>query len=115
MANFEIYEDESGDHRWRLRAGEHVVAAGGQGHWDPDEAAEALEQVREAAPQGEIVESGSPRFDVYQALSGDWRWRMVGPGGRVVADSGEAYATKAAARDAILAVQAVVEDADLLG
>lgn len=115
MANFEIYEDDSGEHRWRLRAGEHVVADGGQGHWDPDEAQEALEMVREAAPDGGVVESGSPRFDVYQALSGDWRWRMVAPGGRVVADSGEDYATKAAARDAIEALQAVVEDADLLG
>lgn len=115
MASFEIYEDEFGEHRWRLRNGDHVVADGGDSHWDPEKARAALETVREGAPNGGIVESGTPHFDVYQDLDGDWRWRMVGPNGRIVADSSQGYPTKATARDAVEALQAVADDADLPG
>jgi hypothetical protein len=36
---------------------------------------------------------------VYQARDG-WRWRLKAANGRIVADSGEAYSTKANARRA---------------
>jgi uncharacterized protein len=36
-------------------------------------------------------------FDVYQDISGEWRWRLWAKNGKVVADSGESYKRKAAA------------------
>jgi uncharacterized protein YegP (UPF0339 family) len=34
-----------------------------------------------------------PTIRVYQSADG-WRWRMVAPNGRVIADSGEAYSRR---------------------
>lgn len=36
-------------------------------------------------------------FDVYQDISGEWRWRLWAKNGKVVADSGEGYKRKAGA------------------
>ena len=35
------------------------------------------------------------RFEYYQDASGEWRWRLVARNGRIVADSGEGYSSKA--------------------
>lgn len=47
------------------------------------------------------------QFLVYQSADG-WRWRLVARNGRIVADSGEAYARKAGAIRACKAMQAYV-------
>jgi uncharacterized protein YegP (UPF0339 family) len=33
----------------------------------------------------------TPRFKVYEDERGEWRWRLVSPNGRIIADSGEGY------------------------
>lgn len=35
-----------------------------------------------------------PRFEVYKDAKSEWRWRLVARNGRIVADSGEGYASK---------------------
>jgi uncharacterized protein YegP (UPF0339 family) len=42
----------------------------------------------------------SSRFDVYQDKAGEWRWRLLAPNGRTIADSGEGYTREADARRA---------------
>lgn len=37
------------------------------------------------------------RFDVYQDAARLWRWRFIAPNGRIMADSGEGYSTRAKA------------------
>lgn len=109
MASFEIYEDVSGQRRWRLRSRDRIVADSGDPRWDPDDVREALERVRDGTPDGPLVEDGSPHSEVYRDQGGDWHWRLVGPEGRVLADSADGYATMAAARDAIEALRAVTD------
>ncbi len=48
-------------------------------------------------------------FRVYRAADG-WRWRFVAPNGRVMADSGEAYARRDSAVKAAERVQQVIAD-----
>ena len=36
-----------------------------------------------------------PVYRVYQDAAGEWRWRLVAANNRIVADSGEGYASKA--------------------
>jgi uncharacterized protein YegP (UPF0339 family) len=33
----------------------------------------------------------TPRFKVYEDERGEWRWRLVSPNGKIIADSGEGY------------------------
>jgi uncharacterized protein YegP (UPF0339 family) len=42
-------------------------------------------------------------YEVYQAADG-WRWRLVAPNGRIVADSGEAFASRSNATRSIRAI-----------
>jgi len=44
---------------------------------------------------------------IYQAADG-WRWRLKASNGRIVADGGEAYRTKANARRAVKRLLAAV-------
>lgn len=46
-------------------------------------------RVEEAAPPA----SGKPKFCVYEAKDG-WRWRLIATNGKIVADSGEAFAKR---------------------
>ena len=42
----------------------------------------------------------TPRFEVYQDRTGEWRWRLRAGNGRIVADSGESYRQRQAAQQA---------------
>lgn len=46
---FEIYEDDAGEHRWRLVAGNGEIVATGEGHTRWEDAERAIETVRELA------------------------------------------------------------------
>jgi uncharacterized protein YegP (UPF0339 family) len=41
------------------------------------------------------------KIELYCARNGEWRWRLVAPNGRIVADSAEGYETKPGARRSI--------------
>lgn len=40
------------------------------------------------------------RFKVYEDRRGEFRWRLLSSNGRTVADSGEGYGSRSAAREA---------------
>ena len=46
------------------------------------------------------------RFVVYKDSAGDFRWRLVAPNGRTVADSGEGYRNKSDCLDGVQLVKA---------
>lgn len=50
------------------------------------------------------------RFQLFQASNGDWRWRLLAANGRVIADSGEGYRSKADAQHGIELVAATTKD-----
>ena len=57
------------------------------------------------------------RFEVYADQSAKWRWRLIAANGKIIADSGEGYASeynavRAAVRTKELAPQAPVKRRD---
>jgi uncharacterized protein YegP (UPF0339 family) len=44
-------------------------------------------------------------FEVYRDESDAWRWRLVHRNGNILADSGQGYTTKAAARKGVRSVK----------
>jgi uncharacterized protein YegP (UPF0339 family) len=53
-----------------------------------------------------------PRFVIYPARDG-WRWFLQAANGSTLADSGEAYSTKAHAERAVETVRATARKADV--
>jgi uncharacterized protein YegP (UPF0339 family) len=45
------------------------------------------------------------KFEVYQDKAGEYRWRLVAPNGKSIADSGEGYSSKQACLDGIESVK----------
>jgi hypothetical protein len=45
------------------------------------------------------------KFEVYQDKAGQYRWRLVAPNGKSIADSGEGYSGTQACLDGIASVQ----------
>ena len=39
-------------------------------------------------------------FHTFEDRAGQWRWQLVAPNGKIVADSGEGYSSLSAVRDA---------------
>lgn len=53
---FELYEDKSGDYRFRLKAGNGEVIATGQGYASKAGALNGIESVRRNAADAEVIE-----------------------------------------------------------
>jgi len=114
---FEVYEDDAGEHRWRLTSGNSVVADGGEGYESKSGAEDAVERVRQYAPDADALDIGWAAFEVYEDEAGEWRWRLRARNGNVMADGGEGYASRTNAQDAVEkfklnAPNADVEDAE---
>lgn len=113
MASYEIYEDSSGEYRWRLTSGGDIIADSGEGYSSRSGAVEAVNRVQSDAPGADILASGTPHFDIYKDRADEWRWRLVAGNGRIIADSGEGYSSESNARRAVENVQSDAEGADL--
>lgn len=53
-------------------------------------------------------------FEVYEDAASEWRWRLVAQNGNIVADSGEGYGSRSAAREAAERVRGGAPEADVL-
>lgn len=53
------------------------------------------------------------KFELYQSPNGEWRWRLVAPNGRTIADSGEGYSSKQACQDGIESVKRYAPEAPI--
>lgn len=51
------------------------------------------------------------KFELYQSRNGEWRWRLVAPNGRTIADSGEGYSSKQACQEGIASVKRYAPEA----
>ncbi len=59
---FEIFEDNAGEYRWRLLAGnDEILADSGEGYESRSGAEEAAERVKEYAPDADVLEIGRRR------------------------------------------------------
>ncbi|WEL18025.1 DUF1508 family protein [Halorhabdus sp. SVX81] len=103
---FEIYEDNAGEYRWRLTASnDQIVADSGEGYTDRDEAEAAVERVETYAPDADALDVGPTAFEIYEDSGGEWRWRLRHRNGNILADSGQGYDDRSNARDGIESVK----------
>ena len=113
-ADYEIYPDDGGWH-WRFVAEDRTVIADRRGGYDSPESARAvIETVREQAREADLLEYEAAAFQQYRTDDGSWRWRLIEKGGAVLADSGEAYESKADAGAAMTTLKETAPNADIL-
>jgi large subunit ribosomal protein L21 len=104
---FEIFEDASGEWRWRLRASNgELVAISEEGFSSKAGVIKTLDVVRrnvaeaedhaeaQTAEDGSAVKGGKG-FEIYEDKSGSWRWRLRAGNGELVAISEQGFASKA--------------------
>jgi uncharacterized protein YegP (UPF0339 family) len=113
-AEFEVYEDNAGKYRWRLRhQNGNIIADGGEGYASKSEAEDAVERVQGYAPDAYVLDIGSAAFEIYEDAGGDWRWRLRHRNGNVLADSGGGYADRSNAEDGLHSVKRNAPNADV--
>ncbi|MDV7350351.1 HVO_2922 family protein [Halorubrum distributum] len=106
-ATFEAYEDRGGSWRWRLvHDNGNILADGGEGYASKSNATDAVERVGEYAPDANALAAGSAAFEIYEDAAEEWRWRLRHRNGNVLADSGEGYASRSNAVEAVTRVKA---------
>ncbi|TKX56921.1 DUF1508 domain-containing protein [Halorubrum sp. SS7] len=106
-ATFEVYEDAGGKWRWRLvHDNGNIIADSGEGYASKSNATDAVERVSEYAPDARALAAGSAAFEIYEDAGGKWRWRLRHRNGNVLADSGEGYAARSNAVEAVTRVKA---------
>lgn len=111
---FHVYEDAAGEHRWRLLASnDRIVADSGEGYATSDGADDAVDRVREYAPDADVLDVGWGAFEVYEAADGEFRWRLRHRNGNILADSGEGYADRSGAYDGVESVKRNAANAEV--
>ena len=101
-AVFEVYEDAAGEWRWRLRhRNGNIIADSGEGYASRSGCIEAVDRVREYAPEADVLDVERAAFEVYEDAAGEWRWRLRHRNGNIIADSGEGYASRSGCIEAV--------------
>jgi len=110
---FELYEDEVGEFRWRLRhRNGHILSDSGQGYTERREAEAAIERVKQRVGPAQYLRADPTAFEVYRDRADEWRWQLIHKNGTVLADSGEGYASRRGARAAVDRVRETIEEGD---
>ncbi|WP_436928077.1 HVO_2922 family protein [Halosimplex amylolyticum] len=110
---FEIFEDEAGEFRWRLRASnDEIVADGGEGFASERGARDSVERVREYATGANALDYTGAAFEVYEDGAGEYRWRLLHENGQILGDSGEGYASRTGAINGLQSVKRNAPNAD---
>jgi uncharacterized protein YegP (UPF0339 family) len=113
-AEFEVYEDNAGEYRWRLvHQNGNIIADSGEGYASESGAEDAVDRVREYAPEAYVLDVGSAAFEIYEDAAKEWRWRLRHRNGNIMADSGEGYASRSGAEEAIHSVKHNGPNADV--
>ena len=117
-ATFVVYEDEGGNHRWRLvHDNGNIIADSSEGYASKQKANQGLESVRTNAAGGHVIDlsrdeevveeaAGSKAtFEIFQDAGEGWRWRLVHDNGNIIADCGAGYASKQKAKQGLQSVK----------
>lgn len=113
MASFEVYEDSGGEYRWRIRSAGDIIADSGEGYASRDGARQAVNRIKAYVPDADVVDVGNAAFEVFMDRGGQWRWRLRHRNGNILADSGEGYSSRSAAREGLQSVKKNAPDADV--
>jgi len=117
-ATFQLYEDDAGEHRWRLRHDNgNIIADGSEGYASKQKARQGLDSVKKNAPGGNVVDqsrdesvdgpdAGSQAtFEIFQDAADKWRWRLRHDNGNIIADGGHGYSSKQKAKQGLQSVK----------
>jgi uncharacterized protein YegP (UPF0339 family) len=92
---FELYQDRTNQHRWRLKATNgQIIATSGQGYKDKRDAKSAINRIKSDA-------ATKLKFETYNDTATDYRWRLKATNGQIIATSGQGYKNKADCEHAI--------------
>ncbi|SDC07800.1 YegP family protein [Natrinema hispanicum] len=107
--------DSADSWHWRLVTDDReVIAASTVSHADAETATAAIERVRQQAAEADLIEFENAAFQVYEADSGEWRWRLIDEDGNVLADSGEEHTSRGEAAETMMTLKEQAPDAELL-
>jgi uncharacterized protein YegP (UPF0339 family) len=133
QAQFELYEDNGGKWRWRLRhRNTNIVADSSQGYTRKHNVKKGTASVRRNAlgaslleidPEPDEVLEEAPllpetaadskaRFEVYEDAGGEYRWRLVHDNGNILAAASEGYTRRGDAKRSVDSMQDDVAGAD---
>ena len=99
---FEVYEDAAEEYRWRLLSTNgDILADSGEGYSSREGATDAVDRVREYAPDADALDAGRAAFELFEDRGGEYRWRLRHRNGNILADSGQGYSDRPGARDGI--------------
>jgi uncharacterized protein YegP (UPF0339 family)/cell division protein FtsB len=102
----EVYEDEEGKWRWRLRhKNGNSLASSGEGYANRSSARRAIDRIRAGI--------GDMEIEVYEDEADGFRWRLAGGDDKIKVDSGS-YESRDGAEDAVERVRTFMPEADLL-
>jgi len=111
---FEIYEDNAGEYRWRLRSDNgEIVGDSGEGYASKSGARAAVGRIQAYAPDADVLEVGNAAFEVYEDNAGEYRWRLRHRNGNILGDSGEGYASASGAREAVESIRSKADSAGI--
>ncbi|MFC7026766.1 DUF1508 domain-containing protein [Halomicroarcula sp. GCM10025710] len=114
QGTFELFEDNAGEFRWRLRHDNgNIMADGGEGYVSKSNVRRALKSVRAHVPGAAYLKVDPVAFEVYADRAGQYRWRLLHRNGEILGDSGEGYSTRAKARKAAEQVQSVAASGEV--
>lgn len=105
MVEFETYQDSAGEYRWRHTSGNDIIADSSEGYRSEGGVQDAVARIRKDAPDADVLEFGTPHFEVYKDRAGEFRWRLIASNGRIIADGSEGYESKTGASRALENVQ----------
>jgi len=136
-SQFELYEDQGGQWRWRLRhkSGD-VIAASNKGNDRQNDAQTELQAVRRDAlgattliieSEDELPDEGTSdgmvlpdhtesqaTFELYVGKGEDHRWRLIHDNGNIIANAAQGYASRSGAEHSIEAIRGYVGPAEYL-
>ncbi len=109
-AKFQIYKDNAGRHRFRLRAPNNKIVAVGEAYETKDGCANGVNAIKKYCT-AEIedvtiggAEVANPKFQIYKDSTEKFRFRLRAPNNEIVA-AGEAYETKVGCMNGVQAVK----------
>jgi amphi-Trp domain-containing protein len=116
-ATFQVYEDNAGEYRWRLRHDNgNIIADGSEGYASKQKAKQGLESVKRNAAGGHVVDlskdetadeagGSNATFEIFKDEADEWRWRLRHDNGEIISDGGQGYSSKQKAKQGMRSVK----------
>jgi len=121
-AAFHLYEAADGGWNWRLVDSDgSLVSDSAQEHASRDDAAAAMNTMKEHAPEADLVEIETATLELYEAdgeetagsgEDGEWHWRLVDAAGETLAVGPGRHETADDAHDAMDTLELLAPDAE---